>query len=371
MFHRTAAIVTLSAFIAASVVNPAFACTGISLNPKDGAFIRGRTMEFGVPLQSKILVLPAGQQLAGTLPDGGKGLNFTTKYSVVGANAFGLTTFVDGINDQGLSLGLLYFPGSAQYADATPGNSARALAPHDFPVWLLGSFATVDEVKEAVKNVVVVPTPTPGLGSTKGAVVPGHFFLRDKNGKSIVVEPVGGTLKVHDAPLGVLTNSPDYDWQMTNLRNYINLSVQDVEKLQLGNVTVPTFGAGSGLRGLPGDFTPPSRFVRAAFFSANATPTNTAKDAVLQAFHILNQFDLPQGSVRNAAVGGVQVEITEWTTVSDMTNLRWYFRTFGDQTIRVVDVKEAIKAAKGNPVQVSMDSEQPIVNFSIAGPAKQ
>ena len=35
-----------------------------------------------------------------------------------------------------------------------------------------------------------------------------HFFIQDKTGKSIAVEPVDGTLKVHDAPLGVMTSAP-------------------------------------------------------------------------------------------------------------------------------------------------------------------
>src|SRR6185369_7266662 len=74
-----------------------------------------------------------------------------------------------------------------------------------------------------------MPTPTPGLGSPQGAVVGAHFFLQDKSGKSLVVEPVDGTLKVHDAPLGVMTNAPTYDWHMTNLSNYVNLSVKDID----------------------------------------------------------------------------------------------------------------------------------------------
>ena len=55
-----------------------------------------------------------------------------------------------------------------------------------------------------------------------------HFFIQDKTGKSIAVEPIRGKLKVTDAPLGVMTNAPTYDWHMTNLDNYINLSVKDI-----------------------------------------------------------------------------------------------------------------------------------------------
>jgi choloylglycine hydrolase len=105
------------------------------------------------------------------------------------------------------------------------------------------------------------------------------------------------------------------------LANYINLSPKDVERAKLGGVTLSAFGSGAGLLGLPRRLhTPPSRFVRAAMFSQAAPPSKTADDAVLSAFHILNQFDIPKGSVVNAAVGEPTPEITEWTSVADLKN---------------------------------------------------
>jgi choloylglycine hydrolase len=363
---RKAAVAALSAALVLATT-PSFACTGISLKSGDGAAIRGRTLEFGFPMQSKVLVVPAGKEFSGTLPDGGKGLTYTSRYAFVGANALGLPAILDGVNDQGLSVGLFYFPGYAKYADVTDENKSRAIAPQEFGVWALANFASVDEVREAVKDIVIVPTPAPGLGSPQGAVAGAHFFLQDKSGKSLVVEPVDGMLKVHDAPLGVMTNAPTYDWHMTNLANYINLSPKDVEQEKLGGTTLSAFGSGSGMLGLPGDFTPPSRFVRAAMFSQAAVPNQTAEDAVLAAFHILNQFDIPKGSVINAAVGEPTPEITEWTSVADLKNLRWYFRTAVDQSIRMVDLKEAVAAAKGEISTIDMEtSTQPIENVSAA-----
>jgi choloylglycine hydrolase len=363
MSRRFGILALIAAFTFATT--PSFACTGISLKAGDGAAIRGRTLEFGFPMQSKVLVVPAGKEFSGTLPDGGKGLTYTSRYAFVGANALGLPAILDGLNDQGLSVGLFYFPGYAKYADVTDENKSRAIAPQEFGVWALANFATVDEVREAVKHIVLVPTPAPGLGSPQGAVAGAHFFLQDKSGKSLVVEPVDGMLKVHDAPLGVMTNAPTYDWHMTNLANYINLSPKDVEQEKLGGATLSAFGSGTGMLGLPGDFTPPSRFVRAAMFSQAATPNQTAQDAVLSAFHILNQFDIPKGSVMNAAVGEPTPEITEWTSVADLKNLRWYFRTHQDQSIRMVDLTEAVAAAKGEIVTIDMETAtQPIGNVS-------
>jgi choloylglycine hydrolase len=361
---RDAAVLALIAAFALATT-PTFACTGVSLKAKDGAAIRGRTLEFGFPMQSNVIVIPAGKEMSGTLPDGGKGLVYTSRYAVVGANALNLPVILDGLNDQGLSVGLFYFPNYAKYTDVTPENAKHAIAPHEFGLWVLANFASVDEVKEGVKDIVVVPTPAPGLGSPQGIVAGAHFFIQDRSGNSIAVEPVDGTLKVHEAPLGIMTNAPTYDWHMTNLRNYLNLSVKDVEEAKLGPVALTAFGSGSGLHGIPGDFTPPSRFVRAAIYGQSAAPNDTADDAVLSLFHILNQFDIPKGSVLSSAIGGTVQEITEWTSVADLKNLRWYFRTFGDQSIRMVDLKEAVAAAKGEMRTIEMEgTAQPIVNAS-------
>ena len=359
--------ISVAALIAAFTFagTPGFACTGISLKAGDGAAVRGRTLEFGFPMQSKVLVVPAGKEFSGTLPDGGKGLAYTSRYAFIGANALNMPVILDGLNDQGLSVGLFYFPGYASYTPVTDENKNRALAPYEFAAWVLASFATVDEVKEAVKQIVLVPTPAPGLGSPQGMVPGTHFFIQDKSGKSLVVEPVDGTLKVHDAPLGVMTNAPTYDWHMTNLANYINLSPKDVTQEKLGDTTVSAFGSGTGMLGLPGDFTPPSRFVRAAMFSQAARPNKTAEDTVFAAFHILNQFDIPKGSVINAAIGQPTAEITEWTSVADLKNLRWYFRTHEDQSIRMVDLKQAVAAAKGEISTIEMEAtRQPYANVS-------
>ena len=124
--------------------------------------------------------------------------------------------------------------------------------------------------------------------------------------------------------------------------------------IKLGAQKISAFGAGGGLPGLPGDFTPPSRFVRAAIYNQSAAPNATADDAVLSAFHILNQFDIPKGSVVNSAAGEKMDEITEWTSVADLKNLRWYFRTFEDQSIHMVDLKRAV-AAKGEIATIEME----------------
>ena len=67
-----------------------------------------------------------------------------------------------------------------------------------------------------------------------GFVPPVHYIVTDASGSSVVLEYIGGELKVHANPLGVMTNSPTFDWHMTNLSNYVTMSAKNMEKVDLG-----------------------------------------------------------------------------------------------------------------------------------------
>jgi len=186
--------------------------------------------------------------------------------------------------------------------------------------------------------------------------------VHDASGKSIVIEYVNGKLNIHDNPLGVMTNSPTFDWHMTNLRNYVNFSLVNVPPVQLGSVTLTGFGQGTGMLGLPGDFTPPSRFVRAVAFSQSVLPSATGNDAVLQAFHILNNFDIPKGAAREREKdehGNIQADHTIWTSANDLKTKRFYFRTYENSQIRMVDLLKMNLDAK-DIATISMKGEEVI-----------
>jgi len=154
-------------------------------------------------------------------------------------------------------------------------------------------------------------------------------------------------LKVYDDPLGVITNAPTFDWHLTNLNNYVNLSALGPAPKKLDGITLRSMSTGTGLHGLPGDFSSPSRFVRAAIFSATAKPSKDDQAAVSQAFHLLNQFDIPPGAVRTAVgKNDVEVEWTLATVVRDPKNLTLYVKTFDDQNIRSFSLKKLDPNAK-------------------------
>lgn len=312
------------------------ACTGMKLTAKDGSTVNGRTLEFGIQVDASIAVIPRGTNFVGTTPDG-PGMTYKSKYAVVGAIAFDNIAIMDGLNEKGLAVGVFYFPGFAEYATITVDNQSKALSPVEFSNWIITQFATIDEVKAALPNVLIAPTVTKGWGTTPA---PFHYIVYDKDGNSLVIEPIKGKLVTYDNKIGTFTNSPTFDWHQTNLANYINLSAVNAKPLTINGVTIQSFGQGSGLVGMPGDFTATSRFVQATIFSATAIPPETSNEAVFHLFHILNQFDIPVGAAREKANGIVYTDYTQVTSVKDPQALKYYFRTYDDQTIKFVDLNE-------------------------------
>ena len=334
------------------------ACTGILLTAADGTVVHARTMEFATDIHSDVIMVPRGYARTGTTPDGKAGLKWKAKYASVGANGVGKPFIFDGVNEKGLAAGLFYFPTSAGYMPYTAADASKTMAPWEFGSWALENFASVEEVQASLGKVVVPAVVYEGWGIAPEV----HFIISDATGKSVVIEFVGGKLTFYDAPLGVITNSPAFDWQMTNLRNYVNFSMSNAAPVKVGPITLAPFGQGSGMLGLPGDFTPPSRFVRAVAFSQSVLPSATGSEAVLEAFHILNQFDIPKGAARDRekdAHGNTPADYTLWTAASDLKARRYYFRTYDNSQIRAVDLMKMNLDAK-EMVKMSIEGTEVI-----------
>lgn len=318
------------------------ACTGLKLTAKDGTTVHGRTLEFGITVDTSVAFIPRGYAFTAITPKG-EGKAYTSKYAALGAISYSNLLLLDGINEKGLAVGTFYFPGFAGYTPTTAENQKNSLSQFDFPNWILTQFGSLDEVRQGIQDVVIAPFTIAAWGD---APAPFHYIVYDKSGAALVIEPIDGKLVVRDNPLGVFTNSPTFDWHLTNLRNYINLTPKNPAPVTLAGLTFASFGQGGGMVGMPGDFTPPSRFVRAAIFSQTATPVATTEEAVFQAFHILNQFDIPVGIAREVENGVTHSDYTMITAVRDPINLKYYFKTYDDQNISVVDMKSFDKDSK-------------------------
>ncbi len=358
MVRKFVSCVLAGSMLLIGAAQSAQACTGITLTAADGTVVHARTMEFAIDVHSDVIVVPRGFARVGTTPDHQPGLKWKSKYASVGANGVGFPVIFDGVNEKGLASGLFYFPTSAGYMPYTAADASKTMAPWELGSWMLENFASVEEVKANIGNVVVPAVVYEGWGFAPEV----HFIVSDASGNNIVIEYVGGKLKVYDDPLGVITNSPTFDWQMTNLRNYVNFSMTNAPPVKLGSVTLKPFGQGSGMLGMPGDFTPPSRFVRAVAFSQSVFPSKTGDDAVLEAFHILNQFDIPKGAAREHEKdehGNILADYTIWTAASDLKARRYYFRTYENSQIRMVDLTKMDPNAK-DVITISMKGGEDI-----------
>lgn len=336
----------------------ALACTGIVLRGQDGSVIRARTMEWGAfDIQAAVSIVPPGYRISSKMPDGSDGASWTTKYGFVGATGLGRLLVTDGVNEAGLSGGLFYLPGFAEFPDFDPTQADKSLAPTDVVTYLLGNFATVAEVRTAMDDVRVVAVSEPALGFP----APVHYFVSDPTGETLVIEIVGKQMKLHDAPLGVITNAPTYDWHMTNLRNYLNLSATELPKRTVADTDFSPLGAGSGMIGLPGDFTPPSRFIRAVAFTQSARPTEGGYDTVRESFRILDNFNVPAHGVTHDTEGdgGVVLSATQFTNADDMSARRFYYHTQHNRRVRMVDLNNFnFDALNGEPRTIQMDENR-------------
>ena len=315
------------------IVNRADSCTGISLNSADGANIVARTVEWANgESPSDYLIVPQGFERQSMLPDGTRtGMKYTALYGYVGLASEDYV--IEGLNEAGLSAGLFYFPKYGSYPRYDANDKENTISDTEFVAWILGNFETVDDVISALSIVNVVSTDSRAENL--------HWRVADKYGRQIVIEYIDGLPMVYDNNLGVLTNSPGYPWHITNLNNYINLHPGTTEAHQFGDITLNPIGHGSGMLGLPGDVTPPSRFVRAAFYQTSAPTMTTAQQAVEQAFIILEAMTIPIGIQFDDKTKIPNIPTaTQWTSVTDMTNNKLYYTTMYNPIIRKFDLNE-------------------------------
>lgn len=322
------------AFIFCSI-DTATACTDFRVVAKDGSVIIARTLEFSQDLKSNLCTSQRARAFNSVAPNGKPGLSWKAKYGYLFLDGFNTDMVVDGMNEHGLSFEYLYLPGETQYQNVPVGQENHALPYTQFGDWVLGNFKTVDEVRQALPNILVVAQKLPTTGDT---IFPLHASIYDTTGKGIVIEFVKGKTNVHENRIGVVTNAPTYDWHMTNLRNYINLTPLTPTPVVVRGVTFAATGQGAGMLGLPGDISPPSRFVKMAIMLQTVFSITNAMEAVNLAEHIINNVDIPLGFVREAKTGNATNEYTQWTVFKDLTHKSFYFHTYRDLNLRSVSL---------------------------------
>ena len=69
-------------------------------------------------------------------------------------------------------------------------------------------------------------------------------------------------------------------------------------------------------------------------------PEKDAEHGIYQVLYILNNFDIPVGVAREVADGVMHTDYTMLTVARDPQALKYYWKSYDDQSIRVVDMKD-------------------------------
>lgn len=350
--------VALLLLAAAFNVRTSTACTGISFKAADGSVVLARSIEWGdSELPSMYVIVPRGMEFVSYTPTGKNGMKFTAKYGYAGISVVKDEFVAEGLNEAGLSAGLFYFPGYGKYPEYKENLNSRTIADLQFVSWVLSGFSTVEELLKEIDKVRLV-----AIEGTSTV----HWRVADTTGRQIVIEIVDGRTQVFENTLGVLTNAPGFEWQVTNLNNYVNLYSGGASVKTVDGVMIHPFGAGSGMLGLPGDVTPPSRFVRAFFYKTTAPQKPTGHDCVIQCFHILNNFDIPVGVEHEIGKSPDIPSATQWTAASDLTGRRLYFRTMYNSNIRCIDLSKIdFSEAEYFSAPLDESKEEPVVMLEV------
>ena len=298
-------------------------CTAITYNTNNHYF--GRNLDLEYSYKETVTITPRNYEFKFRNVE-----NVKNHYALIGmayvANNYPL--YYDAINEKGLGMAGLNFPGNSDYKEIVDGKNN--IAPFEFIPYILSQCSNIDEVKKILENINIAKINF----SDELPVSPLHWMISDKE-KSIIVESVKDGLKIYDNPVGVLTNNPTFDIQMFNLNNYMNLSTEQPVNNFSKELNLETYSRGMGAMGLPGDLSSASRFVKATFTKMNSKSGDSESESISQFFHILGSVYQQRGLVH---MGKGKYEITIYSSCCNMDKGIYYYTTYENSQITGIDM---------------------------------
>ena len=310
-------------------------CTSIAMLSDN--FYFGRNMDINYEFGESVAVTPRNYPFSFR-----KAGELNRHYALIGMASVqdGFPLYAEAVNENGLGMAGLYFEGNAYYPpDEEIGKfnvSPFALIP-----WILGKCSSVSEAKELLKSTHITAIPF----SQSIPLTPLHWHIADKN-SSIILEATKEGTKVYDNPVGVLTNNPPFSFHLENLGNYLNLVVNQPDNVFCTKAHIKPYGNGLGSCGLPGDYSPASRFIKAAFLNLNSSCSNSKDESgnISQYFHMLDSVSLPRGAVELASD---EYNITTYSCCINADKGIFYYKTYSNNQITAVDMHhENLNSAK-------------------------
>lgn len=299
-------------------------CTAVRFTDDQGNMFFGRNLDWSFDYGQTVLRTPGDAAVPAAFErpdDPARGHDVIG----VGITALGVPLYFDCANDAGLAVAGLNFPQSARYAADSVDGSVN-VAAYEFPYWVARNFGSVAEARAALTGVTVVAKAV----SDKLPVANLHWIVADATG-AIVVECMEDGLRVWEDDVDVLTNEPNFGWHRQNLRNYLTLTDADPAPASWGGAELRAFGSGEGLRGVPGDYSGPSRFVKVAFVNAHYPVQTGEKGNVTRLFRTLGSVAVPEGCARMA---DGSYEKTLYTSGFSAATRSYYYATYDDPQIR-------------------------------------
>ena len=303
-------------------------CTGLTITTNDGYHLFGRSMDIEYSFNQSVVLIPRNFSYTNNVT----GKTEKSNYAIIGMGTL-LGTYpalADGLNEKGMACAGLNFPGYAHYEENVIDGKIN-LAPYDLIFWILNHFDSIEELKKELPNVNTVNKPfneyipLPTL----------HWIAVDKTGACIVIEKTKEKLNVYDNPIGILANSPSFDWHMTNLRQYINVNSHQPATTSWHNQELSPLGQGLGSFGLPGDFSTVSRFVRIAFLKSKMCHPINEVTGISEFFHMLHNVAMVTGSV---VTPEEKNDITLYTSCMCQQKGIYYYTTYNNSRINAIDM---------------------------------
>lgn len=298
-------------------------CTAISYKTKD--FYFGRTLDLDFSYGEQIAVMPRNFPLPFRHKD-----TLRQHYAVIGMAhiARNYPLYYDAVNEAGLAMAGLNFPGFARYRRHAHGKDN--IASFECIPWILSQCATVAQAKQLLERIHL----TDDAFSDELPPTSLHWIIADKD-EDITVESTADGLHIHPNPAGVLTNNPPFAQQLLHLRNFMQLSPNEPENRFCRDLDLQPYSRGMGALGLPGDLSSQSRFVRAAFTKLNSVCDGSENGSVSQFFHILDTVSQTRGCCR---LGCEKYEITVYTSCCNASRGIYYYTTYDNRQINAVDL---------------------------------
>lgn len=299
-------------------------CTAISFKTKCHYF--GRNLDLEREYGEVITVTPRNYPFFFRTAD-----EIRNHYAIIGTAAVvnGYPLYFDATNEKGLSMAGLNFPENAYYSPVKNGKDN--ISPFEFIPWILSRCENVSEAEKLLESINLVNINF----SEQLTLSPLHWIISDGL-RSLTVEPLKDGLKIHDDPIGILTNNPTFDYHVTNLNNYMNITVQRPVNRFSDKVRLTPYSLGMGSIGLPGDLSSASRFVRAAFTKLNSISSDSEEESISQFFHILGSVEQQRGCVQ---MPDGRYELTIYSSCCNTDKGIYYYTTYENSQITGVDMQ--------------------------------